>query len=171
MCDLHVCEHVHHTSTTQQGAAIGSWLLSVHLVASPDSSPYCVKWSMETMERFHVSTRGLFPMHFVGKREVHRQIFARVNVPAACSSLRVNNTPLSGSISFSFLLALQFDGVAHWFSLSHSLESGHRDCYPGEWPCPASGRCIPIDKVCDGTPDCPAGEDETNITAGRLCSE
>uniref|UniRef100_A0A8C4VAU1 LDL receptor related protein 2 n=1 Tax=Falco tinnunculus TaxID=100819 RepID=A0A8C4VAU1_FALTI len=46
-------------------------------------------------------------------------------------------------------------------------ESGHHECYPGEWACPGSGHCIPIGKVCDGAADCPAGEDETNITAGR----
>uniref|UniRef100_A0A8C6JD55 Uncharacterized protein n=1 Tax=Melopsittacus undulatus TaxID=13146 RepID=A0A8C6JD55_MELUD len=46
-------------------------------------------------------------------------------------------------------------------------ESGHHECYPGEWACPGSGQCIPIGKVCDGVADCPAGEDETNITAGR----
>uniref|UniRef100_A0A8U8C0Q1 Uncharacterized protein n=1 Tax=Geospiza parvula TaxID=87175 RepID=A0A8U8C0Q1_GEOPR len=46
-------------------------------------------------------------------------------------------------------------------------ESGHHECYPGEWACPGSGHCIPIGKVCDGAADCPEGEDETNITAGR----
>uniref|UniRef100_A0A8B9D143 LDL receptor related protein 2 n=1 Tax=Anser cygnoides TaxID=8845 RepID=A0A8B9D143_ANSCY len=46
-------------------------------------------------------------------------------------------------------------------------ESGHHECYPGEWACPGSGHCIPIGKVCDGAADCPGGEDETNITAGR----
>ncbi|XP_048340432.1 low-density lipoprotein receptor-related protein 2 [Sphaerodactylus townsendi] len=49
-------------------------------------------------------------------------------------------------------------------------ESGHRDCYPGEWACPVSGQCMPIGKFCDGTPDCSGGEDETNITAGRHCN-
>uniref|UniRef100_A0A8C4XVC9 Low-density lipoprotein receptor-related protein 2 n=1 Tax=Falco tinnunculus TaxID=100819 RepID=A0A8C4XVC9_FALTI len=49
-------------------------------------------------------------------------------------------------------------------------ESGHHECYPGEWACPGSGHCIPIGKVCDGAADCPAGEDETNITAGRHCN-
>lgn len=45
-----------------------------------------------------------------------------------------------------------------------------RECYPGEWPCPSSGLCIPMDKLCDGKADCPEGEDETNTTAGRNCS-
>nr|XP_021127707.2 low-density lipoprotein receptor-related protein 2 isoform X4 [Anas platyrhynchos] len=49
-------------------------------------------------------------------------------------------------------------------------ESGHHECYPGEWACPGSGHCIPIGKVCDGAADCPGGEDETNITAGRHCN-
>uniref|UniRef100_A0A8U8BUY5 Low-density lipoprotein receptor-related protein 2 n=1 Tax=Geospiza parvula TaxID=87175 RepID=A0A8U8BUY5_GEOPR len=49
-------------------------------------------------------------------------------------------------------------------------ESGHHECYPGEWACPGSGHCIPIGKVCDGAADCPEGEDETNITAGRHCN-
>lgn len=52
-----------------------------------------------------------------------------------------------------------------------SVEVGRQECYPGEWACPESGQCIPLGKVCDGTVDCPAGEDETNITAGRHCSE
>ncbi|KAM9189054.1 LOW QUALITY PROTEIN: low-density lipoprotein receptor-related protein 2 [Mergus octosetaceus] len=49
-------------------------------------------------------------------------------------------------------------------------ESGHHECYPGEWACPGSGHCIPIGKVCDGAADCPGGEDETNVTAGRHCN-
>uniref|UniRef100_A0A8C4INS7 Low density lipoprotein receptor-related protein 2a n=1 Tax=Dicentrarchus labrax TaxID=13489 RepID=A0A8C4INS7_DICLA len=42
-------------------------------------------------------------------------------------------------------------------------------CYPGEWPCPSTGLCIPMDQLCDGTAHCPEGEDETNTTAGRNC--
>lgn len=51
--------------------------------------------------------------------------------------------------------------------------SPHRShkCYPGEWVCPKSGKCIPITKVCDGTLDCPSGEDEANVTARRPCGE
>nr|XP_010969732.1 low-density lipoprotein receptor-related protein 2 isoform X1 [Camelus bactrianus] len=43
------------------------------------------------------------------------------------------------------------------------------DCYPNEWACPKSGKCIPITKVCDRISDCPEGEDENNITEGRHC--
>ncbi|XP_063285770.1 low-density lipoprotein receptor-related protein 2 [Pelobates fuscus] len=49
-------------------------------------------------------------------------------------------------------------------------ESDHRECAPGEWACPSSGQCIPIEKVCDGTAQCRFGDDETNKTAGRNCS-
>lgn len=28
-----------------------------------------------------------------------------------------------------------------------------------------------MDQLCDGTVNCPEGEDETNATAGRNCSE
>nr|XP_032807603.1 low-density lipoprotein receptor-related protein 2-like isoform X3 [Petromyzon marinus] len=44
-------------------------------------------------------------------------------------------------------------------------------CPPGEWGCPDSRACIPVERVCDGTRDCPpAGSgDETNVTAGLLC--
>ncbi|XP_072468339.1 low-density lipoprotein receptor-related protein 2 isoform X2 [Notamacropus eugenii] len=52
----------------------------------------------------------------------------------------------------------------------NGCESGHHECYPGEWACPGSGHCIPIEKLCDGTSDCPSGEDETNVTAGRHCN-
>ncbi|XP_023355035.1 low-density lipoprotein receptor-related protein 2 isoform X2 [Sarcophilus harrisii] len=52
----------------------------------------------------------------------------------------------------------------------NGCESGHHECYPGEWACPGSGHCIPIEKLCDGTLDCPSGEDETNVTAGRHCN-
>ncbi|XP_016107771.1 low-density lipoprotein receptor-related protein 2a [Sinocyclocheilus grahami] len=45
-----------------------------------------------------------------------------------------------------------------------------RECYPGEWPCPSSGVCIPLEHICDGTAHCLDGEDETNTTAGRNCS-
>ena len=45
------------------------------------------------------------------------------------------------------------------------------ECYPNEWACPKSGKCIPITKVCDGTSDCPEGEDESNITVGQHCGE
>lgn len=60
------------------------------------------------------------------------------------------------------------------FSLLLSLLSAdnvQRECYPGEWPCPSSGLCIPMDHLCDGTPHCPDGEDESNATAGRNCSQ
>lgn len=52
-----------------------------------------------------------------------------------------------------------------------SADNAQRECYPGEWLCPSSGLCIPIDQLCDGTPHCPDGEDETNATAGHNCSE
>uniref|UniRef100_A0A5F8GUH8 LDL receptor related protein 2 n=1 Tax=Monodelphis domestica TaxID=13616 RepID=A0A5F8GUH8_MONDO len=52
----------------------------------------------------------------------------------------------------------------------NGCESGHHECYPGEWACPGSGHCIPIEKLCDGTSDCPFGGDETNVTAGRHCN-
>ncbi|XP_068936741.1 low-density lipoprotein receptor-related protein 2 isoform X2 [Petaurus breviceps papuanus] len=52
----------------------------------------------------------------------------------------------------------------------NGCESGHHECYPGEWACPGSGHCISIEKLCDGTSDCPSGEDETNVTAGRHCN-
>lgn len=52
-----------------------------------------------------------------------------------------------------------------------SADNVQRECYPGEWPCPSSGLCIPIDQLCDGTPHCPDGGDETNATAGHDCSE
>uniref|UniRef100_A0A8C9T919 Low density lipoprotein receptor-related protein 2a n=1 Tax=Scleropages formosus TaxID=113540 RepID=A0A8C9T919_SCLFO len=45
-----------------------------------------------------------------------------------------------------------------------------QECYPGEWACPYSAVCIPLERLCDGSPHCPGGEDETNITAGRNCS-
>lgn len=51
------------------------------------------------------------------------------------------------------------------------LDNVQRECYPGEWPCPSSGVCIPFDHLCDGTVNCPDGEDETNTTAGRNCSQ
>lgn len=63
-----------------------------------------------------------------------------------------------------------FEIYSSLFLFFFSTESGHHECYPGEWACPGSGHCIPIGKVCDGTADCPEGEDETNITAGRHCS-
>uniref|UniRef100_A0A8C5KSR3 Low-density lipoprotein receptor-related protein 2 n=1 Tax=Jaculus jaculus TaxID=51337 RepID=A0A8C5KSR3_JACJA len=47
----------------------------------------------------------------------------------------------------------------------------HNTCYPREWVCPGSGLCISISKVCDGVPDCPGGEDESNSTSGRSCGE
>ncbi|KAK7507961.1 hypothetical protein BaRGS_00000926, partial [Batillaria attramentaria] len=37
---------------------------------------------------------------------------------------------------------------------------GDYSCYPGEWPCPSSGRCIPLSKVCDNSNDCVKGGDE-----------
>uniref|UniRef100_A0A3Q3G597 Low density lipoprotein receptor-related protein 2b n=1 Tax=Labrus bergylta TaxID=56723 RepID=A0A3Q3G597_9LABR len=49
----------------------------------------------------------------------------------------------------------------------HSFNS--RGCYPGEWGCPGSTLCIPVNKVCDGKPDCPGGTDETNSTAQQTC--
>lgn len=53
-----------------------------------------------------------------------------------------------------------------------SADNIQRECYPGEWPCPSSGLCIPMDHLCDGTPHCPNGEDESNATAGgRNCSQ
>ncbi|XP_072435639.1 low-density lipoprotein receptor-related protein 2a isoform X3 [Chiloscyllium punctatum] len=45
-----------------------------------------------------------------------------------------------------------------------------KDCLPGEWPCPNSWECIPVDKLCDQINDCSFGEDETNITTGNNCS-
>ena len=33
-------------------------------------------------------------------------------------------------------------------------------CYPREFSC-SDGSCVPRDWLCDGTRDCPAGEDET----------
>uniref|UniRef100_A0A4W3HU78 Low-density lipoprotein receptor-related protein 2 n=1 Tax=Callorhinchus milii TaxID=7868 RepID=A0A4W3HU78_CALMI len=48
--------------------------------------------------------------------------------------------------------------------------SEQEECFPGKWKCPGSQHCIPIDKICDETVDCPFGEDETNITAGKNCS-
>uniref|UniRef100_A0A4W4GV52 Low-density lipoprotein receptor-related protein 2 n=1 Tax=Electrophorus electricus TaxID=8005 RepID=A0A4W4GV52_ELEEL len=44
------------------------------------------------------------------------------------------------------------------------------ECYSSDWPCPSSGVCIRMEQLCDGTPHCPDGEDETNSTAGRNCS-
>lgn len=51
------------------------------------------------------------------------------------------------------------------------LDSDSRDCYPGEWGCPGSTMCIPLNKVCDDKPDCPGGTDETNSTAGQTCGK
>lgn len=82
------------------------------------------------------------------------------------------------------LLGLLFLAQPIWREERHNLEGGlalfsslpesnqrHHSCYPREWPCPGSGRCISIDKVCDGVPDCPNGEDENNTTSGRQCGE
>uniref|UniRef100_A0A3Q1GM27 Thrombomodulin n=1 Tax=Acanthochromis polyacanthus TaxID=80966 RepID=A0A3Q1GM27_9TELE len=55
------------------------------------------------------------------------------------------------------------------YSDEQGCDSNSRDCYPGEWGCPGSTVCIPVGKVCDGTPDCPGGTDETNSTAGQTC--
>lgn len=51
-----------------------------------------------------------------------------------------------------------------------SADNIPKECYPGEWPCPSSGLCIPLHQLCDGRAQCPEGEDETNTTAGRNCS-
>lgn len=67
---------------------------------------------------------------------------------------------------FPFLCIILQSG---WISFL-STDNVQRECYPGEWPCPSSGLCIPLDKLCDGMPNCPDGEDETNTTAGRNCS-
>ena len=37
-------------------------------------------------------------------------------------------------------------------------------CEDGEYKCPYSPHCIPVDYVCDGLPDCFFGEDEQNCT-------
>ncbi|KPP76751.1 low-density lipoprotein receptor-related protein 2-like, partial [Scleropages formosus] len=50
-------------------------------------------------------------------------------------------------------------------------DAAQQECYPGEWACPYSAVCIPLERLCDGSPHCPGGEDETNITAGRNCSQ
>lgn len=50
-------------------------------------------------------------------------------------------------------------------------DPGIRDCYPGEWPCPGSSMCVPINKVCDEHPDCPGGTDESNTTAHLTCGK
>ncbi|MBN3296498.1 LRP2 protein, partial [Amia calva] len=55
------------------------------------------------------------------------------------------------------------------YSDEKGCESGSRDCYPGEWPCPGSRFCIPVGKVCDGHADCLYGTDETNATANLIC--
>lgn len=51
-----------------------------------------------------------------------------------------------------------------------SADNVPKECYPGEWPCPSSGLCIPMHQLCDGRAQCPDGEDETNATADRNCS-
>ena len=40
-------------------------------------------------------------------------------------------------------------------------EKNCTNCYPGEWPCPKSRKCIPKSWICDGLIDCPDSEDET----------
>ncbi|XP_051771492.1 low-density lipoprotein receptor-related protein 2 [Ctenopharyngodon idella] len=55
------------------------------------------------------------------------------------------------------------------FSDENGCDPGIRDCYPGEWPCPGSSMCVPINKVCDEHPDCPGGTDESNTTAHLTC--
>lgn len=63
------------------------------------------------------------------------------------------------------------NGILTVFFFVVCLDNVQRECYPGEWPCPSSGVCIPFDHLCDGTVHCPDGEDETNTTAGRNCSQ
>ncbi|KAK6047069.1 Low-density lipoprotein receptor domain class A, partial [Cooperia oncophora] len=39
-------------------------------------------------------------------------------------------------------------------------------CHPGEHRCSGASKCIPVNRTCDGTLDCPEGDDE-----GPLCKE
>ncbi|XP_041123031.1 low-density lipoprotein receptor-related protein 2 [Polyodon spathula] len=55
------------------------------------------------------------------------------------------------------------------YSDERGCDSGSRDCYPGEWPCPDSTACIPVSKLCDGHSDCPLGTDESNTAAQLTC--
>ncbi|XP_043910917.1 low-density lipoprotein receptor-related protein 2-like [Protopterus annectens] len=55
------------------------------------------------------------------------------------------------------------------YSDEKGCHSSDRDCYPGEWACPDSKTCIPIDNVCNDHADCPFGTDEANTTAGLTC--
>uniref|UniRef100_A0AAQ5Z5D7 Low-density lipoprotein receptor-related protein 2 n=1 Tax=Amphiprion ocellaris TaxID=80972 RepID=A0AAQ5Z5D7_AMPOC len=55
------------------------------------------------------------------------------------------------------------------YSDEKGCDSNSRDCYPGEWGCPGSTVCIPVGKVCDDSPDCPGGTDETNSTVDQTC--
>lgn len=61
-----------------------------------------------------------------------------------------------------------------WFDIVYRamfVDNVQHECYPGEWACPSSGVCILMEQLCDSTPHCPDGEDETNSTAGRNCSQ
>lgn len=58
-----------------------------------------------------------------------------------------------------------------YYHVVMSADNVQHECYPGEWPCPSSGICILMEQLCDGTPHCPDGEDETNSTAGHNCSQ
>ncbi|CAL1543756.1 unnamed protein product [Lymnaea stagnalis] len=45
-------------------------------------------------------------------------------------------------------------------------------CHPQEWPCPHSGRCIPLQQVCDGTKQCSSGGDEgENCGMSNACAD
>uniref|UniRef100_A0A1I8BL22 EGF-like domain-containing protein n=1 Tax=Meloidogyne hapla TaxID=6305 RepID=A0A1I8BL22_MELHA len=51
---------------------------------------------------------------------------------------------------------------------SDEEECGHYKCPPDMWPCPNSGHCIPLGKLCNGINDCDGGMDEKTCSR-NLC--
>ena len=50
-----------------------------------------------------------------------------------------------------------------WFNLLADYT-----CEEGQYKCPFSPHCIPMEYICDGLPDCFFGEDERNCTGDYL---
>lgn len=49
-----------------------------------------------------------------------------------------------------------------------SVSAGAR-CRPQEWQCPASEVCIPLNKICDQSGDCPNATDEGSSCSSSMC--